>query len=94
MPDLTVAEYLRRLRPVYKNHNGRWIVGSESRQRTFAAVQEVLLAGGANADYRRTIAAILVAASRHGAEVKDVWKHVRRYRDLIHNRSEQLTLPF
>jgi hypothetical protein len=93
MPDLT--EYLRRLNPVYKNHiNGRWVVGSESRQRTFAAVQEVLLAGGGSADYRRVVAATVVAASRHGAEVKDVWRLVRRYRDLIHNQSEQLTLPF
>jgi len=40
---MTVAEYLRRLNPVYKNHNGRWAIGSESRQRTFAAVKEVLL---------------------------------------------------
>ena len=91
---MTVADYLRRINPVYKQRNGRWVVGSESRQRTFAAVQEVLLAGGADADYHRAVAATNVAASRHGAEVKAVWRHVRRYRDLIHNRSEQLTLPF
>ena len=91
---MTVAEYLRRINPVYKNNNGRWVIGSESRQRTFAAVQEVLLAGGADADYHRVVAAILVAASRHGAEVKGVWRLVRRYRDLIHNPYEQLTLPF
>ena len=91
---MTVAEYLRRINPVYKNNNGRLVVGSESRQRTFAAVKEVLLAGGADADYQRAVAAILMAASRHGAEIKDVWRHVRRCRDLIHDRSEQLTLPF
>jgi hypothetical protein len=88
---MTVADYLRRLNPVYKDGRGRWIVGSESRQRTFAAVSEVLLAGG---DYHRVVAATLVAASRHGAEVKDVWRHVRRYRDQIQNRPEQLKLPF
>jgi len=91
---MTVADYLRRINPVYKQRNGRWVVGSESRQRTFAAVQEVLLAGGADADYHRAVAATNVAASRHGAEVKAVWRHVRRYRDLIQKRSEQLTLPF
>ena len=88
---MTVAEYLRRINPVYRQRNGRWVVGSESRQRTFAAVQEVLLAGG---DYHRVVAATNVAASRHGAEVKDVWRHVRRYRDQIQNQPEQLTLPF
>jgi len=91
---MTVADYLRRINPVYKQRNGRWVVGSESRQRTFAAVQEVLLAGGADADYHRAVAATNVAASRHGAEVKAVWRHVRRYRDLIQKRSEQLTMPF
>jgi len=90
---MTVAEYLRRINPVYKNNKGRWVIGSESRQRTFAAVQEVLLAGGANADYHRAVAATNVAASRHGAEIKAVWRLVRRYRDLIQKQSEQLTLP-
>ena len=90
---MTVAEYLRRLNPVYRKRNGRWVIGSETRQRTFKAVEEVLLAGGAEADYHRTVAAIHVAASRHGAEIKDVWRLVRRYRDLIQKQSEQLTLP-
>jgi len=88
--DSTPRHGSRRINPVYKR-NGRLVIGSESRQRTFAAVQEVLLTGG---DYHRVVAATLVAASRHGAEVKHVWRLVRRYRDLIHNRSEQLKLPF
>jgi hypothetical protein len=92
---MTVAEYLRRIRPVYPNNErGAWLSATGSRQRTFKAVEEVLLAGGADASYQRVVAATLVAASRHGAEVKGVWRLVRRYRDLIHNRSEQLTLPF
>jgi hypothetical protein len=90
---MTVAEYLRRLNPVYRKRNGRWVVGSESRQRTFKAVEEVLLAGGGAADYRSAVALTLKAAPRHGAEVRDVWRHVRRYRDLIHNQAEQLKLP-
>ena len=91
---MTVADYLRRINPVYKQRNGRWVVGSESRQRTFAAVREVLLAGGGNADYHRAVAATNVAASRHGAEIKAVWRLVRRYRTQTHNQPEQLTLPF
>ena len=92
---MTVDEYLRRIRPVYPNNErGAWLSATGSRQRTFAAVQEVLLAGGANADYHRVVTATNVAASRHRAEIKDVWRLVRRYRDLIHNRSEQLKLPF
>jgi hypothetical protein len=89
----TVDENLRRLNPVYRKRNGRWVVGSESRQRTFAAVKEVLLAGGGDSDLRRAVALTLAAAPRHAAEVKDVWRHVHRYRDQTHNRAEQLTLP-
>lgn len=92
---MTAAEYLRRINPVYKNRKGRLVIGSESRQHTFEAVREVLLAGAANADYHRAVAATNVAASRHGAEIKAVWRLVRRYRDLIQNRpEEQLKLPF
>jgi hypothetical protein len=40
-----VADYLRRINPVYRKRNGRWVIGSESRQRTFKAVEEVLRAG-------------------------------------------------
>jgi hypothetical protein len=47
---MTVAEYLRRINPVYRQRNGRWVVGSESRQRTFKAVEEVLRGGGATAE--------------------------------------------
>jgi hypothetical protein len=93
---MTVAEYLRRIRPVYPNNErGSALAAAPgSRWRIFEATREVLLANGADVDYRRVVAAILVAASRHGAEVKDVWRLVRRYRDQIHNQSEQLTLPF
>ena len=93
---MTVDEYLRRIRPVYPNNErGAWLSATGSRQRTFEAVQEVLLAGCADADYHRAVAATNVAASRHGAEIKDVWRLVRRYRDLIQNQPEkQLTLPF
>jgi hypothetical protein len=91
---VTVAEYLRRLNPVYRKRNGRWVVGSESRQCTFKAVEEVLLAGGGVSDYRSAVALTLAAASRHGAEFKAVWRHVRRCRDQIHNQAEQLKLPF
>jgi hypothetical protein len=88
----TVSEYLQSINPVYRR-DGRWVVGSESRQRTFAAVKEVLLAGGGDSDYCSAVALSVGAAPRHGAEVKDVWRHVRRYRDRIHNQAEQLKLP-
>ena len=91
---MTVAEYLRRLNPVYKNRDGRLVIGSESRQRTFAAVKEVLLAGGGVADYHSAVALTVRAASRHGAEIKAVWRLVRRFRDQTHNQPEQLKLPF
>jgi hypothetical protein len=90
---VTVDEYLRRLNPVYRGHNGRWVVGSESRQRIFKAVEEVLLAGGGVADFPTAAALTVKAAPRHGAEIKDVWRHVRRYRDQTHKQAEQLTLP-
>jgi hypothetical protein len=89
----TVDEYLRSINPVYRKRNGRWVVGSESRQRTFRAVKEVLLAGGGVSDLRSAVALTLGAAPRHGAEVKDVWRHVCRYRDQTHNQAEQLKLP-
>lgn len=89
---MTVAEYLRRINPVYKR-NGRWVIGSESRQRTFKAVEEVLRAGGATADYHAAVAASSKAAQRHGAEIKSVWRHVRRCRALLHKQPEQLSLP-
>jgi hypothetical protein len=56
---MTVAEYLRRINPVYRQRNGRWVVGSESRQRTFKAVEEVLLAGGGVADFPTAVALTL-----------------------------------
>jgi hypothetical protein len=90
---VTVAEYLRRINPVYRLRNGRWVVGSESRQRTFKAVEEVLLAGGGVADFPTAVALTVRAAPRHGAEIKDVWRHVRRYRDRLHYQAEQLKLP-
>jgi len=89
---VTVAEYLRRLNPVYRKRDGRWVVGSESRQRTFKAVEEVLLAGGGVADYRSAVALTVRAAPRHGAEIKAVWRLVRRYREQTHNQPEQLSL--
>jgi hypothetical protein len=94
---MTVAEYLRRIRPVYKNNEiGHQLAALPgSRWRTFEAVREVLLAGDASADYHRAVAATNVAATRHGTEFKAVWRLVRRYRDLIQKRpEEQLTLPF
>jgi hypothetical protein len=90
---MTVAEYLRRINPVYRQRNGRWVVGSESRQRTFKAVVGVLLAGGGVADFPTAVALTVKAAPRHGAEIKDVWRHVRRYREQTHKQAEQLTLP-
>jgi hypothetical protein len=90
---MTVQEYLHRLNQVYRLRNGRWVVGSESRQRTFKAIEEVLLAGGGVADFPTAVALTVRAAPRHGAEIKDVWRHVRRYRDQTHNQAEQLMLP-
>jgi hypothetical protein len=89
----TVQEYLRCIEPVYQKRNGRWVIGSESRQRTYAAVKEVLLAGGGVADYRVAVALAVKAAPRHGAEIKAVWRHIRRYRDLSRDQAEQLKLP-
>jgi hypothetical protein len=89
----TVDEYLRLINPVYRNRHGRWIIGSESRQRTFNAVKEVLLSGGGAADLRSAVALTVRAAPRHGAEVKAVWRHVRRCRHQMRNQAEQLKLP-
>jgi hypothetical protein len=89
---MTVAEYLRRINPVYRQRNGRWVVGSESRQRTFKAVVGVLLAGGGVADFPTAVALTVKAAPRHGAEIQAVWRHVRRYRKQTHKQAEQLTL--
>jgi hypothetical protein len=89
---LTVEKYLHSINPVYRR-GGRWIVGSETRQRTYKAVEEVLLAGGGVADFPTAAALTVRAAPRHGAEVKDVWRHVRRYRDRLHDQAEQLKLP-
>jgi hypothetical protein len=89
----TIHDYLQRHNPVYRKRNGRWVMGSETRQRTFKAAEEVLLAGGGVSDFRSAVALTLAAAPRHGAEFKAVWRHVRRCRDLIHNRAEQLQLP-
>jgi hypothetical protein len=91
---LTIHEYLRRIEPRQVDSRGRWKEVPQSRLRAFAAVKEVLCAGGGSADYRWAVAATCAAAARHEARVKDVWRHVRRYRDQIHNQAEQqLTLP-
>jgi hypothetical protein len=66
----TVDEYLRRLNPVYRKRNGRWVVGSESRQRTFAAVKEVLLAGGGDSDLRRAVALTLLCCRAAGDDAR------------------------
>jgi hypothetical protein len=89
---VTVNDYLRRINPTYRQRNGRWVVGSESRQRAFNAVKEVLLGGGATGDLRQAVALTLAAATRHEAEIKAVWRLVRKYRDQNHNRAEQLKL--
>jgi hypothetical protein len=91
---VTVHEYLRRIEPRQVDSKGRWKEVPESRLRAFAAVEEVLRAGGATADYRKAVAATCAAALRHGAEIKAVWRHVRRCRDQIHKQAEQLKLPF
>ena len=95
MTDAT--EYLRRIRPVYKNNErGHQLAALPgSRWCTFEAVREVLLAGNADADYHRAVTATNAAASRHCAQFNAVWKHIRRYRDLIQNNrpEEQLKLP-
>jgi hypothetical protein len=88
-----IDDYLRRINPVYRDQNNRWVIGSESRQCTYKAVAEVLRSGGATADYQKVVAATCAAAQRHGAEIKLVWRHVRRVRDQLHYRAEQLTLP-
>jgi hypothetical protein len=90
---MTVQKYLQGINPVYRKRDGRWVIGSEARQRTFAAVKEVLLSGGGVADYRSAVALALAAAPRHGAEPKAVWRLVRRYRALSHYQAEQLELP-
>jgi hypothetical protein len=90
---MTVQEYLQRHNPVYRKRNGRWVIGSETRQRTFAAVKEVLLSGGGVADYRAAVALAVAAAPRHGAEPKAVWRLVRRFREQSHKQAEQLELP-
>jgi hypothetical protein len=91
--DAQLAHIASHIDLMWSTVHGRWIIGSESRQRTFNAVKEVLLAGGGVSDLRWAVALSLGAAPRHGAEIRDVWRHVRRYRDLVHNQAEQLKLP-
>jgi hypothetical protein len=90
---LTIHEFLRRIEPRQVDSRGRWKEVPQSRLRAFAAVKEVLCAGGGSADYRRAVAATCAAAVRHEARVQDVWRHVRRYRDRLHYQAEQLKLP-
>ena len=87
----TVSEYLRRIEPREVDSKGRYKPVPESRKRTFAATKEVLTA--TPTDLRHAVALTLAAAARHGAQVKDVWRHVRRYRDQDHYQAEQLKLP-
>jgi len=89
---VTVREYLHRIEPREVDSKGRYKQVPESRLCAFAAIKEVLTA--APTDLRQAVALALAAASRHGADVKDVWRHVRRYRDQTHNQAEQLKLPF
>jgi hypothetical protein len=87
----TVHEYLRRIEPCEVDSRGRYKQVPEPRKRAFAATKEVLTA--APTDLRLAVALTLAAAARHGAETKEVWRLVRRYRDHIHNQAEQLILP-
>jgi hypothetical protein len=87
----TVHEYLRRIEPREVDSKGRYKPVPEPRKRAFAATKEVLTA--APTDLRQAVALTLAAAARHGAETKDVWRLVRRYRDQVHNQAEQLVLP-
>jgi hypothetical protein len=86
----TVHEYLR-IEPCEVDSKGRYKQVPEPRKRAFAATKEVLTA--APTDLRQAVALTLAAAARHGAETKDVWRLVRRYRDQVHNQAEQLVLP-
>jgi hypothetical protein len=79
----TVHEYLRRIEPREVDSQGRYKRVPEPRRRAFAATKEVLTA--APTDLRLAVALTLAAAARHGAETKDVWRLVRRYRDQVHN---------
>jgi hypothetical protein len=87
----TVQEYLRRIEPREVDSKGRYKPVPEPRKRAFAAAKEVLTA--TPTDLRHAVALTLAAAARHEAEIKDVWRHVPRYRDQIHNQAEQLKLP-
>jgi hypothetical protein len=87
----TVQEFLRCIEPRQVDSKGRYKSVPESRLRTFAATKEVLTA--APTDLRHAVALTLAAAARHGAEAKDVWRHVRRYRAQTHPQAEQLQLP-
>jgi hypothetical protein len=86
-----VHEYLRRIEPREVDSKDRYTQVPEPRKRAFAATKEVLTA--APTDLRLAVALTLAAAARHGAETKDVWRLVRRYRDQVHNQAEQLDLP-
>ena len=86
----TVQEYLRRIEPCEVDSRGRYKPVPEPRKRAFVATKEVLTA--APTDLRQAVALTLAAAA-HGAEIKDVWRLVRRYRDQVHNQAEQLVLP-
>jgi hypothetical protein len=87
----TVDEYLRRIEPREVDSKGRYKPVPEPRKRAFVATKEVLTA--APTDLRQAVALTLAASARHGAEIKDVWRHVHRYRDQVHNQAEQPVLP-
>jgi hypothetical protein len=91
---ILLADYLRKIEPRQVDNRGRYKPVPESRLRTFAAAREVLTNNKmTTATLAAAVAITTTAAHKHGADVGQVWKLVRRYRELIHEHAEQLTLP-
>jgi hypothetical protein len=65
----------------------------QQRFRTWLAVRDVLTTLGTGSDLRRAVAVSMAAATRRDADLADVWRRVRRFRELNRSVPEQLRLP-
>ena len=65
----------------------------QRRFRVWLATRDALTTLGAGSDLRRAVAVSMAAAARRNADPADVWRHVRRFRELARGEAEQLRLP-
>lgn len=91
---ISLADYLRKIEPRQVDNRGRYKPVPESRLRAFAAAREVLTNNNMGTTALAAAVAITTpAAHKHGADIAQVWKLVRRYRELLYDHAEQLRLP-